>query len=116
MVPNHTSMGKRTVSDKHRSRGQAARLPRTQRDRGNHVACLQQEEPCLRICREVLQPQQGRPRRSGEVPAFHLTATATLEPESVIRLTFLFRAAVSRIAFGFIGGAAGYTVKKRKAR
>ena len=42
-------------------------------------------------------------------------ATATLEPESVIRHTFLFRAAVSRIAFGFIGDAAGYSVKKRKA-
>ena len=37
-------------------------------------------------------------------------------PESVIRLPFLFRAAVSKIVFSFIEDVAGYIKKKLKRR
>ena len=39
-----------------------------------------------------------------------------IKPESVIRLPFLFRAAVSQIVFSFIEDVAGYTGKKMDAR
>ena len=41
---------------------------------------------------------------------------AEFKPESVIRLPFLFRAAVNRIVSCFIEDVAGYTGKKQDAR